>query len=290
MKTKYTIILLLLPYVSAMCIIMGYPMLEVFRLSFFSYKLTTGTSSWTGLSNYMAMFDDYRFWNSAYLVLYLVISTVTLQVLFGLGIAMLFSGAVTRAGSFRGQRVLRSLAILPMVTTPVIVGIIWRNFMFEPMWGMANYFIGLVGIKPIHWIHSYELAMPSYIIVHTWQWTPFAFLILFAGLQALPKEPFEAAQIDGAGRWHTFRHLTLPLMKPVIMLTIILRTIEAMKAFPSLYSLTEGGPGIATETLNLYIYYVAFTSYDLGYASALGVVFTVIIAFSTYLLLKVGAR
>jgi multiple sugar transport system permease protein len=160
-----------------------------------------------------------------------------------------------------------------MMLPTVVVGVVWR-LMLNPNFGAINGTLKQFGIstESLTWTASPKLAMLSVIAVDVWQWTPFVFLVLLAGLQAIPQEPYEAALIDGSNRWQTFWHVTLPLLKPSILIVLLLRTMDLLRVFDQIFILTEGGPGFATETIGLYIYRTAFRFFDFGYAAAMSFV------------------
>ncbi len=162
--------------------------------------------------------------------------------------------------------------------------------MFHPQLGVLNYLLSLVGIPPSLWVFDQATVIPSLVLVETWQWTPLVMLIVLGGLAALPTEPYESALIDGASPWQMFRNITLPLVLPFIIVAAIIRTIDAVKAFDTIFVITLGGPGTASETINLYLYTQAFAFYDVGYASAMVVVFFVVILALCFLLLFMRQR
>jgi multiple sugar transport system permease protein len=155
---------------------------------------------------------------------------------------------------------------------------------------VLNYLLSLVGIPPQLWVFAPSTVIPSLVLVETWQWTPLVMLILLGGLAAIPTEPYESAVIDGAGVWQMFRYITWPLIMPFMMVAAIIRTIDAVKSFDIIYAITQGGPGTASETINLYLYSVAFAYYDVGYGSAIAVVFFVLIVALSMLLLHLRKR
>ncbi len=228
------------------------------------------TNGFIGISNFAALFSDPRFWNALRLTGIYTVSTVTLQIAIGLGLALL----VMRLGKAGGA--LRIVAILPMILAPVVVGLIWRTLLLTPQYGMVD-FIGLsLGLGSHNWLGDPNLALVSVIAMHTWQWTPFAFLVFIAALASLPRDPFEAAVIDRANAWQRFRYITLPLIRPAIVIVVILRTIVALSAFEAIFAVTGGGPGTATEILNLYAYNKSFVELSIGYGASLAVVLLVI--------------
>ena len=171
---------------------------------------------------------------------------------------------------------LRGLFIMPMMATPVAIALVW-TMMFHPQLGVLNYLLSLVGIPPQLWVFHPATVIPSLVLVETWQWTPLVMLIVLGGLAAIPTEPYESAQIDGASFWQMFRYITLPLITPFLFIAAMIRMIDAVKSFDIIFAITQGGPGSASETINLYLYSVAFVYYDLGYGSAIAVVFFVLI-------------
>jgi multiple sugar transport system permease protein len=150
--------------------------------------------------------------------------------------------------------------------------------MFNPNFGTINGVLRQLGVntEQLTWTASPRLALAAVIAVDVWQWTPFVFLVLLAGLQAIPQEPYEAARVDGSSSWQTFRHVTLPLLKPAILIVLLLRTMDLLRVFDQIFILTEGGPGFATETVSLYIYRAAFRFTDFGYAAAMSFVLLII--------------
>jgi multiple sugar transport system permease protein len=162
--------------------------------------------------------------------------------------------------------------------------------MFHPQLGVLNYLLSLIGLPPQLWIFHPASVIPSLVLVETWQWTPLVMLIVLGGLAAIPAEPYESAQIDGASGWQVFRFITLPLIMPFLFIAAMVRTIDAVKSFDIIFAMTQGGPGTASETINLYLYSVAFIYYDVGYASAMACVFFVLIIGLTAALLYVRQR
>jgi multiple sugar transport system permease protein len=223
-----------------------------------------------GLDNYARMLGDGRFWHALQLTAIYTFTSVTLQVVIGLGLALLVMQIPA------GQWIFRIAAILPIVLAPVVVGLFWRTLMLAPQFGIMNFVLGAIGIDPINWLGSPTPALISEIIIHTWQWTPFAFLVLLASLAAVPPDVFEAARIDRANALQRFWHITLPLIRPAIVIVIIMRAMIALSAFAAIFAATGGGPGTATEILNLYAYKTSFIELNFGYGSALAVALLVI--------------
>lgn len=218
-----------------------------------------------GFENYRTLLADERFWSSLLVSLVYTGSTVVLQVALGLALALLVM--VMK----RGQGWFRLVAILPVVLSPAVVGMIWRTFMLAPEFGIVDFLAINAGLGSKNWLGDPLLAMISVVVIHTWQWTPFAFMVLLASLASLPEDIYEAARLDRASAWQRFRRITLPLLRPAIVMVVIMRTMVALTAFAAIFTVTAGGPGTATEILNLYAYRKSFTELSIGYGSALAV-------------------
>ncbi len=223
-------------------------------------------SGFAGVDNYAKMASDPRFWSSLTLTVIYTASTVLLQVAIGLALALL----VMRIP--RGHAALRVAAILPIVLAPVVVGLFWRTLVLSPDVGLVDVATRALGLGSHNWLGDPQLALISVIAMHTWQWTPFAFLVILASIASLPPDVFEAARIDRAGAWKRFIYITLPLIRPAIVIVVILRLMTALSAFAAIFAATGGGPGTATEILNLYAYRTSFTELNLGYGAALAMV------------------
>jgi multiple sugar transport system permease protein len=248
-----------------------FPTLSLFYFSLSKWAITDYRPRWYGLNNFKhLLFQDPQFWHSLWITVLFVAGAVGVELLLGLAIALLFDQKLKFVG------LLRSLLLLPMVMTPVVAGLTWR-VLYNPSFGLINYFTGLVGVPPLAWIDRAATALPALIVADVWQWTPFMFLMVTAGLQALPVEVFEAARVDGASGSQLLRYLTLPMLRQVILVAILLRSIEAVKTFDIIFMLTRGGPGTATQTLNIYTFYLAFEWLKPGYAAAMAVVMLILV-------------
>ena len=223
------------------------------------------SNGFVGAANYRELLADGRFWSSLTVSLIYTGATVALQVAIGLALALFVMDLK------RSQPLFRIVAILPVVLSPAVVGMVWRSFMLAPEFGVIDYLAITSGFGSRNWLGDPTLALWSVIVIHTWQWTPFAFMVLLASLAALPDDLYEAARIDRANAWQRFRRITLPLLRPAIVVVVIMRTMVALTAFAAIFTVTGGGPGTATEILNLYAYRKSFTELSLGYGSALAV-------------------
>ena len=251
----------------------------VFTLWMSAHRWTLGQEqSFIGFENYIRLASDGRFWESLWHTLIYTVLSVVAPLFLGTLAALVFDAQFPLRGFLRG------VFVMPMMATPVAIALVW-TMMFHPQLGVLNYLLSFIGIGPLEWIYNQSTVIPSLVLVETWQWTPLVMLIVLGGLAGLPREPYESALIDGANDWHMFRHITLPLVWPFIMVAIVIRTIDALKAFDTIFVITQGGPGTASETLNIFLYLQAFQFYKIGYASAVVVIFFVIIIMLSLLLL-----
>jgi multiple sugar transport system permease protein len=259
-----------------------FPWAFTLYVSAFDWRLG-GERHWVGLGNYETLFTDARFgWAVVRTLAYTALAVVA-PMLLGLAAALCFH----RRFPLRGLA--RTVFILPMMATPVAVALVW-TMMFHPQLGVLNWLLAQVGLPPSLWVYSADTVIPTLVLVEVWHWTPLVMLLILGGLASLPIDPYEAAKIDGASPWQAFRHITLPLLAPFIVVALIIRTIDALKAFDTIYVITQGGPGQASETINIFLYLQAFAFYNVGYASAVVVVFFAIIMVLAVLLLWTRQR
>ena len=252
------------------------PLMFVFFNAFRSWNLTVPVlPKFIGFSNFLKLFHSERFWNAFGNTTILMVIGIIVQILIGLGIAMLLKDR------FKGRNIVTGLILIPVLIAPVVGGITWK-FLFNDLYGLVNYWLSFVGINGPLWISSSRFwGLFSILIVDTWQWTPFVALVLLAGLEGIPKEIYEAADVDGARAGRVFFKLTLPLLKPMFILIILLRTIFIFKIYDTVITLTEGGPGVSTESLSLLTYYMGMKHYSIGYTMSMAVIqiiFMVIVA------------
>ncbi|MEO6270989.1 MAG: sugar ABC transporter permease [Lautropia sp.] len=259
-----------------------FPWLFTVYMSAFDWKIGS-VAHFVGFDNYTSLVGNRRFIESVVRTFYFTALAVIAPVILGTIAALIFH----REFPFRG--ILRGVFILPMMATPVSIALVW-TMMFHPQQGVLNYLLSLIGLPPSLWVYSPTLVIPSLVMVEVWHWTPLVMLIVLGGLAALPVEPYESAKLDGATEWQVFRHITLPLVAPFMLVAIVIRTIDALKAFDTIYVITSGGPGTASETINLYLYLQAFAFYNIGNASAVVVIFFVIILALALTLLHVRER
>lgn len=264
-RVRYVFIMPALIFVIVM---MAFPILYTLRLSFTQWSMSaTRAPVWLGLANYKSLFSsDPRFWGAVGRTFAFTMIAVAVETILGVVIALVLNRET------RGQNFIKTLFLLPMIATPVAVGMVWL-LMYEPSIGVLNYLLGLIGLPQGLWLASPQQALGSLILVDVWQWTPMITLIVLAGLASLSREPFEAAIVDGASRLQIIRHITIPLIQPTIVASVILRSIDAFKTYDIIYTMTQGGPGFATETLNIYSFVLGFQYFQMGKASALLMIF-----------------
>ena len=280
MNQKY---IFLLPGLVVLLLIILFPLLFTIRVSFSSWDVMQPGLDWIGGENYVRMWHDDRYWGALVRLGGIALTSVLLQYVLGFGLALLVWRDVVL------KRFIRVLFLVPMMTTPVIMSVIWRTIFHESL-GPANDLAQLLGLGQLTWLSTGGMAVLSIIIFETWQWTPFMFLLLLAGLLSLPREPFLAAAVDGAGPFRTFFNVTFPMMAPISIGALVIRLIEASKILDSVYVMTSGGPGTATETSSYYIYIRGLRDFQIGYAASLSITYLVIMIISLTIIAKVLAR
>ncbi|MDF1568218.1 MAG: sugar ABC transporter permease [Spirochaetaceae bacterium] len=270
----------LLPAVVIMGSILLYPIINGLRLSFFEWQMRNLSKSpvWIGLRNYRELFADPFFWESFVVTLKFSFAVVVIELLVGMILALLLEKGI------KGLRFFRTTFILPIMVAPVVVGVIWR-FLYNPSYGKINYFITSMGFQSVGWLSDPNIALWSVIIADIWQWTPFVFLLLLAGLQGVPKELSEASMIDGANYFQDLIHIKIPSIESVIWITVVLRMIDSFRSLVVVFNLTYGGPGLSTEVLSLHLYKTAFIGQRLGLAAANAMVLLAIVMLLSLLLI-----
>ncbi|MEJ5228368.1 MAG: sugar ABC transporter permease [Pseudothermotoga sp.] len=261
---------MVLPAVILFLVMTIYPFMYMIYNSFTNLDLSKkGTGQFIGMRNYFEIFQDRLAISSIEFTVLLVLIAVPLEMILGLGLSYLLRDLF-------GEKVLRSLFLIPMMVPAAVGGFGWKmlfNFIFGPI----NYFLGLLGLQPVEWFGKLNSARMAVMIVEIWQWTPFVFLILYAALQALPKDILDAGKVDGANGWKLFMYVELPLLRPIIYVTLLLRIIDVLRAFDAVYMTTYGGPGSATSTWSFYAYKVTVSyGWNIGYGSALCVILVIV--------------
>ena len=272
----------LLPAFLVLGFAMLYPVVFGIRLSFFEWALRdiSKAPKFIGLSNYIQLFKNEYFHTSVRVTFIFTFSVVIAELFLGLVLALLVEEKI------KGLRVFRTIFVLPIMIAPVVVGVTWR-FLYDPEYGYINFFIRLFGGKGPLWLADPQLALLSIIITDIWQWTPFVFLLVLAGLQGIPRDLLEAGVVDGTSPWQNFWHIKLPMIKSVLGITAALRLIDAFRGLVVMYIMTYGGPGMSTQILSLHLYKTAFVSQRLGLASAIAVILLLVIAIVTIILMMI---
>ncbi|HZS85086.1 MAG TPA: sugar ABC transporter permease [Stellaceae bacterium] len=271
-----------LPAAAIVLAVIVFPWLFTLYMSVHEWE-PSGGALFMGLGNYLKLAADARFAWAILRTLYFAALAVAAPVILGVAAALAFNERFPLRG------LARTVFILPMMATPVAIALVW-SMMFHPQLGVLNYLLSALGLPPASWTYSADTVIPTLALVETWQWTPLVMLIVLGGLASLPRDPYEAALLDGAGAWQTFRHITLPLIWPFIVVAGVIRTIDALKSFDVIYVITQGGPGTASETINIFLYQQAFAYYHLGYAGAVTVVFFILIIAVSLVLLAMRQR
>ena len=261
--------LLLAPSVLIVLGVLVYPLWDGLRASTQAYRYGTAVGS-VGLDNYTRLWSDEQFLNSLFVTLRFVTLSVAVETVLGFALALFC------LREFRGIRLLRTVLIIPMVITPVVVAIVFR-LIYASDAGMLTALSEALGGEQVQILSDPTRAFLGLVALDVWEWTPLMFLILLAGLQTLPQEPFEAARVDGASAWRVFADLTFPMMRPVLAIAIVLRTIDAFGTFDQVFVLTRGGPGEATRLISLLGYDTSFKFQQTGYAAALFVTIGLIV-------------
>ena len=261
------------PAVAVMAVGCMVPLLSALQLGFYDWSMGTpwAEAKWVGMDAFVAAFRDPAVWRS--LTTTLIFAAVCVVAEMVLGIAL----ALALEGELRAMAFFRTLFILPMMIAPIAVGLTWR-YLFDAQFGLLNALLGLLGAGPVAWLAQENTAFIAIIIADIWQWTPFVFIMMIAGLANVDNAVLEAARIDGATWWQTTRRVKLPMVMHVIAITLLLRLIDAFRVLEVIYILTFGGPGDSTEILSLHIYKTAFVGQRLGSAAAISVLLLVVVA------------
>jgi multiple sugar transport system permease protein len=260
---RYEPVFYIAPAFIVIAIILIYPLGYSFWLSFHEWTLRGFKLGipWVGLNNYFDLLKSDDFLASLRITFTFMFAAISLEFILGMGLALLLNH------DLKGRGLIRSLILLPMMCTNVVIGLTFR-LLLNYQFGLVNYYLTVIGVGPVEWLSKPFWGFLSVVLVDVWNTTSFVALMLLAGLQSLPDEPFEAAKIDGASGWQTFFYLTLPLLRPTILVALLWRVIDTFRIFDVIYLLTAGGPARATETVSMYIYRYGFQSFNLGFASA----------------------
>ena len=274
---RLTPYLFLAPAALVMAVALLYPIGYMIYASFLDWNPSQriGEAEFVGLRNYIGLLNDAAFLESFWVTLKFAAVVVSIEMVLGVGLALLLDRNI------RGMSLLRTLFILPMMIAPVVVGLMWR-YMYHPSVGIFNRTLKSLGFEPIPWLSDGSWAFASVVIADIWQWTPFIFILSLAALQSLPQSAMEAARIDGATGWQQIVYIKLPLMMPVLIVTLLLRLIDAFKVLEVILVLTNGGPGLSTEILSLRISRTASEFRELGEAAAMSNYLLILLVILTF--------
>ncbi len=273
---RLTPYLFLAPAAAVMAIALLYPIGYMIYASFLDWNPSQriGEADWVGLRNYANLLSDAAFRESFWVTIKFAVLVVSIEMVLGVGLALLLDREL------RGMTLLRTVFILPMMIAPIVVGLVWR-YMYHPTVGTFNKVLNDLGLPSAPWLSDGNWAFASIVIADIWQWTPFIFILSLAALQSLPRSAMEAARIDGATGWQLIWHIKLPLMLPVLIVTALLRLIDAFKVLEVILVMTNGGPGLSTEILALRISRTASEFRELGYAAAMSNLLLILLLFLT---------
>lgn len=263
-------------------LILIYPLGYSLKISFQDWSFNTygsGKVPFIGVGNFIKLLQDSYFWLSLKNTCIFSFSSLSIEFFLGLGIALLLNRKLIGGG------IIKALIILPFVLSNAVIGLDWR-LMYNYDYGIINYFLSILRVSPVLWLSDPSKAMMAIIIVDVWNCTSFVVLLLLSGLQAIPRTPYEAAKIDGASRWQLFKFITLPLLKPVMLIILIWRTIDLFRMFDMVYILTGGGPSHATEVTSIYAFYNGFRYFQQGYAAAVSWVLVIIMIAISFAYIK----
>ncbi|CAA7600910.1 Binding-protein-dependent transport system inner membrane component [Acididesulfobacillus acetoxydans] len=284
-KDKHYVALFLAPAIAALILLTIYPMLYSLKISFFNWNLTVPGSQnqFVGLQNYAEILKHGEFWHSLWITICFTFFSVLFCMVIGTSLAFLMFQ------NLKGASIVRTFVISAMVIAPIIVGTAWR-LMYNPGWGLINYFLSVAGIGGRPFLAQASTVLPALIVVDVWEWSPLVMVIVLAGLQGLSPEVYESARVDGASRWQTFIHITLPLLKPALLLSLLIRTMDAFRTFDTIYAMTGGGPGRSSENLNILMYNTAFEYFQVSKAASMALLSLIVITVICTLIFRVFRR
>jgi multiple sugar transport system permease protein len=278
-KKTITPYFVILPGILFLIFMAIYPLAFSLWISFSNWNLLDPEHYFVGINNYKNTILNKNFWNAVWVTGIFTIAAVGMEIILGFIIALLINNIT------RGRRFFQTIFLLPVVVAPAISGLMWR-FMLNYEYGVLNYFMTVVNLQRHAWLAEKSLALPALIMTDIWQWTPFMTIILLAGLQSLPDEPMEAAQIDGCSSWQRFWQITLPMMKRVTTIALVLRTIDAFRIYDIIFMMTRGGPVHATASLSWIIYERAFKTFELHKSATMSWLMLIIVTVIIMVILR----
>lgn len=261
--------LLLAPTIVLLLVLTIYPLVFAVAAALQTVNVRTGARSFVGLGNFINIFRDQLFWNALKNTAIYTGAGVIVEFVLGMAFALILTE------KFLARNVFRTIFLTPMMLPPIVVAIVFK-IIYMQQYGVSNWLLALVGIKGMLWEAGPSTALFSLILVDIWEWTPFMFLILLAGMQSIPTDPYEAAKVDGATWFQEFRHITFPLLTPAVLIALLLRLMDTLRIFDQVFVMTGGGPANATETLSLYVYQTGFRFFNVGYATAMSFILLIL--------------
>jgi multiple sugar transport system permease protein len=279
-ETRRAAWVLITPAVLVLLALNVFPMLYALDISLYYWRLSgLQPPRFVGLNNYELLFGDDRFLNSIGVSAAFVVLAVAVEFVLGLGLAFVFNAQLP------GLATLRKLSLLPVMLMPLVGGLVWF-YMFNENFGVINWFAYLLIGHRVPFLTNGTLALGTLVVADAWQWTPFVMLVLFAALQSLPEYVYEAARMDGLSEWNIFWRVTLPLLRPAIMIVLVIRIVDALRMIELVFMMTKGGPGGYTEVIPWYLYSVGFSSLNLGYAAAMAVLMIIMVSVLSQFLIR----
>ncbi|GAB1362784.1 sugar ABC transporter permease [Rhodobacter sp.] len=280
LSTGFYKLVFMTPTIFVLALVVAGPLIYSLWLSLHEYIITYGMGDLVWFENYTLMMSD-EFAGVSWVTMKLTVTVVVLEFVIAFGLALLLNQPWLKMRNFY-----LVVLMLPILMTPVAVALMFR-LMFNPNLGIINWVLGQVGIPAQGWFGDPDLALATVVFVDIWHETSLMLIMLYAGLKSLPQDPVEAARIDGASAWQVLRHVTLPMLKPVILVTLLIRMITALKSYDLIYMLTQGGPGKVTETISFYAYRLGFRFLDIGQAAAVSFILLAVVIALTVLLLRI---
>lgn len=279
---KRTIVLFLLPALFVITAVTIYPLIYSVWISLRQWNISRPYygNNFVGLRNFLDILTDGNFWNSMKVTGLFVFWSVSIEFLIAMGLALLLYKEI------RGKNIIRAVLIIPMIVCPSVVALIWK-YLLNDTFGILTILMKRIGFQNVHWYGDLKTALPTMILIDVWEWTAFLFIILLSGLVSLPVSLYEAARIDGANNWKLFRFITLPLMKPVILIVLFLRILDALRTFDIVWILTRGGPSHATELISISIFREGLHFFNVGYASAISLILLFIVGVIFYFFIRI---
>jgi multiple sugar transport system permease protein len=278
-------LLLSLPAIAILLIMVVYPTFFAVWTSLHQFNpMLPEMNRFVGLGNFERAFRDSLFLDTVMRTAGFIITAVSVEFIVGLGLALIVFYLIPH-----GSGLVRLALTMPMIMPPIAIGLVWR-WLFDGQFGLINYAIKLLGFAPQIWLGNTNTAMGAVILVEVWQWMPFVFLCLYAGLASLPSEPIQAARVDGAGPLQLLWYIVFPMLKPIILVVLLFRVIDCMRVFDIVYVLTEGGPSNATVVYPFLVYMQGFRYYNVGYAAAMSWLLVIFVSVVASLLVRVMVR